>query len=252
MADNFTLSPSLLEKINNYPPSFWEKMEQCGLKSGRHYDKYDHNPLHFLASHEFPLTLELIEFLIDDGFDVNTKTVYGDTPLHLSRCFKTSQLLIKKGADVLAQNIHREYPFHKLITLEERESKAIFDLLMEHTPISRHQEIYNLAFRNALFRSDEASARHILPKADVHHKETETTTLMLAAEFCPPLVGELLAQGIDDKAKNGQGYTAEDLSKQSMWKGAFEIYRQNLNDHLTKINLEKLSPGLSQKIKPKI
>ena len=110
MADKFTLSPSLLEKINNYPPSFWEKMEQCGLKSGRHYDKYDHNPLHFLASNEFPRTLELIEFLIDDGFDVNAKDIYKDTPLHLSCSLKISQLLIKKGADVLAQNSHGEYP----------------------------------------------------------------------------------------------------------------------------------------------
>ena len=84
---------------------------------------YDWDPLRYNV--RYPVNLNILELLLDDGAEINTNDDGGSTPLHhLSFCDFDSErgsvdgtcLLLEHGANIDAENNKGETPF--LVALE--------------------------------------------------------------------------------------------------------------------------------------
>ena len=70
--------------------------------------------IHHLQERRIKLQLETIKLLINTGANVNTKSENGMTPLHRAAMIENLRavdLLLRAGADPLAQNMAGELPF---------------------------------------------------------------------------------------------------------------------------------------------
>jgi len=81
-------------------------------------DKYGFTVLHGLAEEE---NLEIMQYLIDYGANVNVKNDEGITPLHLAGWADIVKLLIKNGANLESVSKNGETPLVNLASEQERE-----------------------------------------------------------------------------------------------------------------------------------
>lgn len=83
-----------------------------------HKDEYGFTVLHGLAEEEH---YEILQFLIDNGANVNEKNEDGITPLHLAAWPEIVEILVKNGADLEAKSNAGETPLICLSAEQERE-----------------------------------------------------------------------------------------------------------------------------------
>jgi ankyrin repeat protein len=68
-------------------------------------------------------SVEMIEFLLSKGADIDAQNTQLNTPLHEAiqrRVENISELLIEKGADLSKKNIHHQTPLHRAASLNQR------------------------------------------------------------------------------------------------------------------------------------
>jgi ankyrin repeat protein len=83
-------------------------------------DEAGNTPLHHAA---IIGSVEIIEFLLSKGADINAQNTQLNTPLHeaiQSRNENSSALLINKGADLEIKNIHGQTPLHRAALLNQK------------------------------------------------------------------------------------------------------------------------------------
>ena len=83
-------------------------------------DEAGNTPLHHAA---IIGSVEIIEFLLSKGADINAQNTQLNTPLHeaiQSRNKNSSALLITKGADLEIKNIHGQTPLHRAALLNQK------------------------------------------------------------------------------------------------------------------------------------
>jgi ankyrin repeat protein len=193
-----------------------------------HNDEY--RPLmHKVASHN--CNLEIAEFLLEQGFDINARSNLGNTPLHTAislEKLKIAMLLIEKGADVNIRNEKGQTPLHLAV---EKGSPEMFQL---HTAISLEKL--------------KIIAMLLIEKgADVNiRNEKGQTPLHLAAEKGSPEMFQLLiaAQGAL-YIKNNVGKTVLDLAEQISYVEIIaDLIGRTNNDKQTLLHLAILKNNL--------
>lgn len=88
-------------------------------------DEAENTPLHHAAMIG---SVEMTEYLLSKGADINAQNTQLNTPLHeaiQNRKENTSVFLIKKGADVHKTNIQSQTPLHKAASLNQKRTGEI-------------------------------------------------------------------------------------------------------------------------------
>lgn len=67
--------------------------------------------------------VDLIEYLLDSGADLNARTKWGDAPIHYAACFTSYEafkFLLEEGADLERNEIRKlkSYMFSKFMMIE--------------------------------------------------------------------------------------------------------------------------------------
>ena len=67
--------------------------------------------------------VDLIEYLLDSGADLNARTKWGDAPIHYAACFTSYEafkFLLEEGADLERNEIRKlkSYMFNNLIMIQ--------------------------------------------------------------------------------------------------------------------------------------
>ncbi|CAN0182312.1 unnamed protein product [Phaeothamnion confervicola] len=106
----------ILEKVKSYI------VEGCDINAK---DSFGYTPIHAAAAYA---QMGVLNWLIDNGANVNVIDADGDTPLHHCESVEPAQLLIAKGANVYQQNAAGETP---LSSAEESESEELAAFLRE-------------------------------------------------------------------------------------------------------------------------
>ena len=75
--------------------------------------------------------MDLIDYLLDSGADLNARTKWGDAPIHYAACFTSYEafkFLLEEGADLERNEIRKlkSYMFSKLIMMEFRSMTYVF------------------------------------------------------------------------------------------------------------------------------
>ncbi len=90
-------------------------------------DRFGYTPLHVHCRRIHGGTQYIIKALLEYGADVNARTNENDTPLHINCYYITqkdevgvAELLIEKGADMTAVNIHNRIPLDNITNQEAR------------------------------------------------------------------------------------------------------------------------------------
>ncbi|KAJ2356233.1 hypothetical protein IWW50_002837 [Coemansia erecta] len=86
-------------------------------------DENGYTPLHAAASWKH---LQLLQYLLDNGGDVDIVDSDGDTPLHICEDIKCAELLLARGADPEKKNHEGLTPVH---TTFENEATEVTELL---------------------------------------------------------------------------------------------------------------------------
>lgn len=166
--------------------------------------------------------------LLENGADVNSKDVYGGTPLHSAVLFslKLSRLLLEKGADVDARNDLGQTPLLHAARDTARETyarEAILDKDEGHLQVGIPEEEAPLKIPKI---SHEAIVRTLLDKgANIHLMDNFGLTPLhcAAGNGYVEMVKILLEQGADIAARDLRGYTplfsAADGSYKDRYKG---------------------------------
>ena len=89
-------------------------------------DEYGFTALHGLAEEEH---VEIAQYLIDNGADVNAANDQGLTPLHLAAWPEMAELFLRNGADIEARTLGGETPL--LILAAEPEREDVMAVLLE-------------------------------------------------------------------------------------------------------------------------
>ena len=151
-------SPLEVSIINNSIDFFKYMIEKGADINNKHIKKK------VLFSASFIGATNIINYLIDEGFNVNERNTNNDTPLDyaiMNNKKDAVKLLIEKGADVNSRNIQGNVPLHMAA---KNGNKEIVDLLIEkgadimtknkygHTPlyyasVDKHQEISMYLFK---------------------------------------------------------------------------------------------------------
>ncbi|KAJ2317839.1 hypothetical protein IWW52_002901 [Coemansia sp. RSA 2704] len=92
-------------------------------------DENGYTPLHAASSWKH---LELLEYLLDHGGEVDIVDSDGDTPLHICEDKACAQLLLDRGADATRKNHEGLTPVH---TTLENEATEVTELLCERLEI---------------------------------------------------------------------------------------------------------------------
>ena len=83
-------------------------------------------PLHIVAANG---DKDMVRLMLDKGADVNAKTRFGNTPLHLAPDREMAEMLLAAGADVNAEAEGGRTPLHK--ALKSGDDMALVRLLVE-------------------------------------------------------------------------------------------------------------------------
>lgn len=77
-------------------------------------DEYDRTPLHYHAQVN---NVERVALLLERGADIEAQDKYKNTPLHFAECnAETAQLLIEKGADIKAKDDRGYNPMERMLS----------------------------------------------------------------------------------------------------------------------------------------
>ena len=108
-ADNFNPLPigSSLEVVRYF-------IEEQGIEVNNAARKYGHTPLHWAVVHS---SLDVMQYLVSQGADVNAKDYGGATPLHFATAAHCSlyviQYLVLQGADLNMKDDRGRTPLHE-------------------------------------------------------------------------------------------------------------------------------------------
>ena len=160
--------------------------------------KTQKNALHFALEEN---NQDMVQLLLENGFDPNAPDFFGNTPLHYSVSDPysiTPDLLIKKGADISTQNMKGQTVLHLAI---KKNNVACTDLMLKHgAKILTRDRLGNTALHYAAVY---AGKKNML---DVLYKYLSPTDL---------------------NAKNQAGQTPRDISHRDYFKYYEEHYGVN-------------------------
>ena len=85
-------------------------------------NRYNHN-YHLISILDNNGNVDLIEYLLDSGADLNARTKWGDAPIHYAACFTSYEafkFLLEEGADLERNEIRKlkSYMFSKFMMIE--------------------------------------------------------------------------------------------------------------------------------------
>lgn len=170
-------------------------------KSLKHCYEFGVTPLHQAVLNN---SLEIIQMLLEDGVDVNSKDILDVTPLHVAVEYSHVDavgLLLHAGADVHAKNILGKTPLHLAIEYSNRGDKffcgnniAISHMLIAHPGIDVEQKVDPISISIAFILSQRTGSIF---------EETGKTPLFLALESKSiEIVQKLLELGANPHSKN--------------------------------------------------
>lgn len=170
-------------------------------KSLEHCYEFGGTPLHQAVLNN---SLEIIQMLVEDGVDVNSKDILDVTPLHVAVQYSHADavgLLLHAGADVHAKNILGKTPLHLAIEYSDRGDEffcgnniAIFHMLISHPGIDVEQKVDPISI---------GIAHIIFQRTRSIFEDTGKTPLFLALESKSiEIVQKLLELGANPDSKN--------------------------------------------------
>ena len=171
------------------------------------------SPLHIALENQNP---EIINYLLDQGADVNHENAWSESPLYSSirmNNIKIIKIIIKNGGNVNVKNNHGESPLHIAVRIGNIE---IIDYLIAQSADPNAKD--NLKFtplQNAVARGRLDVAKYLISKgADPNVISWNGETLLHSAVKSGNLeaVKFLIVKGFDIDAKDNLEKTALDLS----------------------------------------
>ena len=153
-------------------------------------DEYGYTPIHAATSYGH---LELVQYLLNEGANVNTTDPDGDTPLHVCEDEGVARYLVSLGADPSVQNNEGK---NALETALENEAFAVaryFRALLGDTTASNNGNSSNTATHSNILNSNNNSSQMM---GDLGEGMIDTTNAS------PEEIGQLL-DAIEEVNNNG-------------------------------------------------
>lgn len=146
--------------------------------------------------------IEMLDFLLEKGADIDPTSVYLTTPLReavYNKQYETVKFLISKGADVHGSSRYSGGP---VFTAVERNDEKMIELLIANGADITRIMSRETALHRAMARNMPEMVRFLLTKG------SKTTAINLAAFFGElDRVRELVDDGADVNAKDGCSYS---------------------------------------------
>jgi ankyrin repeat protein len=146
--------------------------------------------------------IEMLDFMISRGANIEAKSIYQTTPLReavYNKQYKTVEFLISKGADVHASSRYSGGP---IFTAVERNDKEMIELLIANGADIKAVLSGETALHWAMARNLPEMTRFLLTKG------CETSPVNLAAFYGElDRVKKLVAEGADVNAKDNGSYS---------------------------------------------
>jgi ankyrin repeat protein/uncharacterized caspase-like protein len=169
--------------------------------------------LHIAAENQNP---DIVNYLLDQGADVNHKNLWGENPIYSSIRMNNIEIiktLIKNGGNVNAKNNHGESPLHIAVSIGNIE--VIDYLIAQGADPNAKDSVKSTPLRDAVARGKLDVVKYLISKgADPNIISWNGDTLLHSAVSSGNLetVKFLVSRGFDIDAKNDFGKTALDLS----------------------------------------
>lgn len=162
--------------------------------------------LHYAVNH-----VEIIDFLLSKGADINEKDNEGNTPLIESlrpgSNKNTIEYIIEKGADLNLKNNKGDTPLHKACMWTDIDFVKL--LIEKGADINATNHIGNTPLHEAVFSENiEAVKLLVIRGADVNAKNNDGTTPLLLLKEQLEIFKFLISSGADVNAKDSKGITA--------------------------------------------
>ena len=213
---DFHFMKNILKYTNNkYGIQILNIFFDNGYTFNSYLNKYESEQNLLLYVLEMRYKLEIIEFLIKHGDDVNFDNIKYSTPLHYALKIESNpdviELLIKHGADINHKDLHRCTPLNKML-MSNMKIKQIGRMLIinnSYIPFSlcdnnvyslhygtRLRKLINIIIKNGMDINDQNQYGNTI----LHHAITNKTPIYI--------VKILLDAGIDHSIKNKKGNVA--------------------------------------------
>ncbi len=173
---DFSINPSFLHLALEKCQDF--SLAECFIKKGASIDLLSN------LLFEYDLSIELLNWLIEKGVDINTQDSEGNTPLHYwidhsynSQALALSEKLIASGVDITVKNKNGETAIDRAVACENRRALELISQSPQALTINRS------AIHAAAQSGDVEIFDKLLPTADLHEKDCFGFSLAEAAVY---------------------------------------------------------------------